>query len=117
MHDDEIDGYRIPARSDVLISAYSMHRHPEYWPDPETFDPGRFVAGPAGKRPSSAYLPFGAGSRTCLGSRFGTMEAMLVLATVAQKYRLERVAGQRAEAEASLTLRPLSGIEMKLVAR
>ncbi len=116
VHDDEIDGYRIPARSDVLLSVYSMHRHPEYWPDPETFDPERFAA-PAGKRPSSAYLPFGAGSRTCLGSRFGAMEAVLVLAAVARKYRLERVAGQRVEAEASLTLRPRKGIEMRLVAR
>lgn len=115
LRDDEIDGYRIPARSDVLLSVYSMHRHPDYWPDPETFDPERFLG--ESQRPSSAYLPFGAGARSCLGSRFGTQEAVLILAAVAQKYRLVRVEGQRAEAEASLTLRPMSGIEMQLASR
>ncbi len=113
--DDEIGGFHIPGRSDVLLCAYTLHRHPELWSDPDTFDPDRFLA--EDRPPPGAFLPFGAGSRSCLGSRFSTLEAVLTLAGLAQRFRLEPRAGATIEAEASLTLRPLGALPLRVVGR
>jgi cytochrome P450 len=110
--DDVIDGYAIPARSDVLVCLYTLQRHPAFWDDPDAFDPSRFEPGRSAARHPGSYIPFGAGPRTCIGGRFGMAEVILVVATVAQRYRLELAPGARVEAQASLTLHP-SGLRMR----
>ncbi len=111
---DRLGGYVIPAKSDVLVCLYTLHRHPDFWDDAEDFNPQRFAPEHDTPRRSSAYLPFGAGPRTCLGSRFGLMEVMLVVAAIAQRYSLKLSAEQRVEADASLTLHPRGGLAMTL---
>lgn len=110
--DDVIDGYAIPARSDVLVCLYTLQRHPAFWDDADAFDPSRFAHGLCAARHNGSYMPFGAGPRTCLGGRFGMFEVILVVATIAQRYGLELAPGACVEARASLTLHP-SGLRMR----
>jgi len=105
---DEIGGFPIPAGSLVLISPYVVHRHPGLWSNPEGFDPQRFASEPA----RGAYLPFGAGPRMCIGSGFASMEAELVLATLARDLAFELPPGEPVELEPSITLRPKNGLAM-----
>ena len=109
---DEVSGYPIPAGSEVLISPYVLHRHPEHWEKPDVFDPERFSAERAVKRYRSVYIPFGAGPRACVGSALATLEAILILAMVAQRCRLELVPGFEAVTEPLLTLRFRHGLPM-----
>jgi cytochrome P450 len=112
---DEIGGYRIPANSEILLLPYITHRHPKYWENAEEFDPEHFLPEKVATRPRFAYLPFGGGPRQCIGNNFALMEAQLIIATVAQKYRL-RLADERViEPEASVTLRPRGSMRMKLL--
>jgi cytochrome P450 len=110
--DDRIGGYRVPAGADVLICPYTLHRHPEYWPSPDRFDPERFEVRRAGERHRYAYIPFGAGPRVCVGSSLGMMEATIVLATLARDVRLSTAPGHRVVAEPMLTLRARGGLPM-----
>lgn len=112
---DEIGGYLIPAKSEILLFPYITHRHPDYWERPEEFYPEHFAPEKVAARPRFAYFPFGGGPRQCIGNNFAQMEAQLIIATVARKYRL-RLADERQkiEPEASVTLRPRGGIRMKL---
>ena len=112
--DDEIGGYRIPAGSNVALSPWVTHRHPAFWPDPETFDPERFAPERAATRPRFAYFPFGGGPRLCIGNTFALTEAQLVLATVASRWRLDLPQGHAAEPEPLVTLRPRGGLPMRV---
>ncbi|HEY0320787.1 MAG TPA: cytochrome P450 [Pyrinomonadaceae bacterium] len=112
--EDEIGGYYVPANTEIFICPYITHRHPEFWDNPEDFDPERFSPEAASARPHYAYFPFGGGPRQCIGNSFAMMEAQVIIATVAQNYRLELVPGYTVEPEASVTLRPRYGIMMKL---
>ncbi len=112
--DDVIGGYRVPAKSLLALSPFLLHRHPDYWENPEGFDPDRFAPGEAEKRPKFSYLPFGAGPRQCIGMGFAMMEAQMLLARITQRFRLELVPGHRVEPEPVVTLRPRSGIRMRL---
>jgi cytochrome P450 len=87
--DDEIGGYTIPAGAMVVICPFVTQRSAEWWPEPEKFDPERFTPERSADRPKFAYCPFGGGPRLCIGNNFALMEAQLVLAMVAQKFRLE----------------------------
>lgn len=109
---DQIGGYQVPAGADVLICPYLLHRHPDYWPDPERFDPERFAPGNTDSRDAYAYIPFGAGPRFCVGNTLGLMEATVVLATVARDLRLRTLPGYEAVAEPMLTLRARGGLPM-----
>jgi cytochrome P450 len=110
--DDVVAGYHVPAGSIVGICSYALHRHPLHWQNPEGFDPERFLPGRTESRHRYAYIPFGGGPRACIGNGMAMMEAQLVLAMIAQEVRLELVAGQSVEAEATVTLRPRSGVMM-----
>jgi cytochrome P450 len=112
--DDELGGYPIPAGSAVDLSPYVTHRHPAFWENPEGFDPDRFTPERAAGRPRFAYFPFGGGPRHCIGSEFAMLEAQLVVAMVAQRYRLELVPGYRAEPDSTIVLRPRPGVVMTL---
>jgi cytochrome P450 len=103
--DFEVGGYQIPAGSTALMSQWVAHRDRRYHGDPQRFDPGRWTAEYEKQLPRFAYFPFGGGPRQCIGAGFAMTEARLVLAAVAQRFRMELVPGQRVEPYASITLR------------
>ena len=113
----EVGGYRMPAGTTALVSQWVMHRDPRYHDDPERFYPERWTAEYEEELPRFAYFPFGGGPRQCIGASFAMTEARLILATVAQRYRMELAGGQRVEPYASVTLRPKKGIRMTLAKR
>jgi cytochrome P450 len=89
-----------------------MHRDARYFPDPERFDPDRWLPEREGGRPKFAYFPFGGGGRKCIGEHFALMEAVEIVATIAQRYRLRPIPGRRVEPEPYVTLRPRKGLPM-----
>ncbi len=105
IQEDEIDGYRIPKGSPVIVCIYALHRNPRLWTDPERFDPSRFTPQQSAARPKYAYLPFGAGQRMCIGYQFAMMEAIFTAATLAQRFAFEEVPGIIYEPQAHVTLR------------
>jgi cytochrome P450 len=103
---DEIGGYHIPANSLVWMSPYVTHRHPDFWENPEAFDPERFTPERSASRPRFAYFPFGGGPHLCIGNAFAMMEAQLLLATIAQRYRPRLLPGHEVKPKVVLTLQP-----------
>lgn len=112
VQDDEIDGVRLPKGSAVFISPYVMHRHPDFWKHPETFDPQRFMH-QASPQPFT-YLPFSAGPRVCIGERFAMMETLLILSEILENYRLIEPANASVTPEPSVLLRPRGGMRLIL---
>ena len=110
--EDEVDGYRVPAGADVLICPYTLHRHPEFWKEPEQFLPERFEPAQREGRPRYAYIPFGAGPRFCVGNSLGLMEATFAIAMIARELRLVKVPGHQVVAEPMLSLRVRGGLPM-----
>ena len=110
----EVAGYRVPRGSIVLLSQWVMHRDLRFFPDPERFDPERWTEEARAARPRFAYFPFGAGPRICIGEQFAWIEGVLVLATLARRWRLRRAPGQRVALQPSITLRPAGGMRMVL---
>ncbi len=108
----EIGPYRLPEGTYFFFSQYIMQRTPEYFPGPLRFDPERFTPEAKAARPKFAYFPFGGGGRQCIGESFAWMEATLLTATIAQKWRLRLVPGQRIEVQPKITLRPKYPIRM-----
>lgn len=104
--------YLLPAGSYVFFSQYMIQRNPEFWPEPLAFRPERFTPEAKAGRPKFVYFPFGAGSRQCIGEGFAWMEGVLVLATLAQKWRLRLVPGQTIGLQPKITLRPKPEIRM-----
>jgi cytochrome P450 len=117
LHDFELGPYRFRARTTVLLSQWMLHRNPEHFPDPLRFDPERHTPEAKIKRPPFAYIPFGAGARKCIGEAFAWMEATLVLATFAQRWRLLLVPGHPVQKQALITLRPRYGMKMSVAQR
>lgn len=114
IQDDEIGCFHIPANSVVLLSPYVTHRHPAFWEEPDVFDPTRFTPGRVAGRPRYAYFPFGGGPRMCMGKSFALMEAQLIIAMVAQTYRMHLVPGHPVEPRPMIALRPRHGILVTL---
>ena len=112
---DVVGGYFIPPDSDMLICPWVIHRHPDYWDDPETFDPRRFAAEETAARLPYTFLPFGAGPRACIGKSLAMMEALIALTMITQHFRLEPVDGGAVIPEPLLTLRFRNGIRMRPV--
>ncbi len=110
-------GVTIPAGSKVYLCQFVTHRHPRYFQNPERFDPERFTETAKKERPQFAYFPFGGGARVCIGEHFAKMEATLVLVSIAQRFRLSLVQGQRIVPEPKMTLRPRNGIRMQVFRR
>jgi cytochrome P450 len=115
--DDEIRGYRIPAGSTVLVSPYVTHRHPDFWDNPEGFDPERFTLAAVKDRHRFAYFPFGGGPRMCIGNNFALMEATLTAAMILQRYEINLIPGHAVKAEVAFTLRPKHGVPVTIQAR
>lgn len=115
--DDVVAGTPVPAGSLVAISPYLVHRHPGFWPDPAGFDPRRFLPGgpaDAATRHRYAFIPFDGGRRACIGSAFAELETVLVLATIARRFRLELTARGMPAPVAQVTLRPGRNLPMRL---
>ena len=110
--EDVLSGYRIPKKTVVGIAPWTLHRDPTHWENPEGFDPDRFLPQRSEGRSKFAYMPFGGGPRVCIGNHFALMEAKIILAMVAARYRLDLVPGHRIEKEASITLRPKHGVHV-----
>jgi len=114
--------YRIPKGHQIWISPYTMHRHPRFYAKPEAFQPERFGIDETGRDlesrlPKFAYMPFGGGARICIGNMFALMEARLLLATIAQRYRLEVQPGSNIKMRVGATLGFEEGASMRVVQR
>jgi cytochrome P450 len=110
---DVIGGYDIPAGSTfVALCPYVTHRHTAFWENPEGFDPERFTPERSKGRHRFAYFPFGGGPRKCIGDYFGLMTMQLVVAMVAQRYRLDLVPGFPVSPQPAISLRPRHGLQM-----
>jgi cytochrome P450 len=112
LSDDELGGFHLPRGWLAFVIPYVLHRLPAFWKDPDAFDPDRFLPDRSSERPKFVYLPFGAGPRQCIGNHFALIEAHLIVATLAQRYRLHLVPGHRVEPWALITLRPRFGMPM-----
>ncbi len=117
LHDIEIDGYRVSKGYTIYIVPYTLHRKAEYFPDPETFDPERFTPEREKHLPRYAYLPFGAGPRTCIGNYFALMEGQLLLATLAQRVSFTLVPGQTIEPDPMHHLTFSPGGKMEVIVK
>ena len=115
--DEVFGGYHVPAGSYLMISQWTLHRHEEFWPDPERFDPDRFNPQRTDSRHSYCYLPFAAGPRTCIGASMAMLEIQLVLANLLQRFRFEVAPGHRIEPSARVTLKPKYGMPMRITRR
>jgi cytochrome P450 len=114
---DEVSGHRIPAGATVLIVPWMLHRKPSLWEHPDRFEPERFSPERTAARPRFTYLPFGAGPRICIGAAFAMEEGILILATIAQRYRLRLKPGHPVEPQGLITIRPRYGLPMILERR
>lgn len=111
LEDFQAGPYLIPAQSILLAGTWVVHRDARWFPDPLAFKPERWDVDDPG-RPKLAYVPFGAGTRVCIGERFAWMEGVLLLATIGQKWRLRLVEGHPVATQARITLRPKYGMRM-----
>ncbi len=108
----DLGGVHIGAKSICILSPYVMQRDPRWFPEPERFDPERWTPEARDSRPKFSYFPFGGGARVCIGERFAWMEGVLILATLAQKWKLRLADGQRVEPLPLITLRTKYGMRM-----
>jgi cytochrome P450 len=114
---DELGGFAIPARADVFISPYLLHRHPLFWDAPEEFRPERFASIDADGRHRFAYIPFAVGPRHCIGENIAMFEMLVHLQTMSRRFRLRPVDDAPVEFEAQINLRPRSNLMMTIEAR
>jgi len=112
IRDDHLVGKPIRRGSIIVIAPYVLHRHRRLWTHPDVFDPSRFLPGERERIDRFAYLPFGAGPRTCIGSAFALQEAILVLATIVKTFRLDVAPGCVVWPLLRVTLRPAHGLRM-----
>ena len=117
INDDTLVGQRIPKGSAIMIAPWLLHRHVKHWENPGRFDPERFSPQQSAARPRFCYLPFGGGRRICIGAAFALTEAIVLLATLAQRYRLRLAPGHPVEPQGLITLRPRHGMKMLLTRR
>jgi cytochrome P450 len=117
LEDYPIDRYVAPSGSIILMSQYVMHHDSRYYPDPFKFDPERWTTEARAARPKFSYFPFGGGPRVCIGEQFAWMEGVLLIATIAQRWKMRLAEGQRVEPKPMITLRPRYGMRMKVERR
>lgn len=113
----EIFGYRIPAGAIIIVSQWTLHRDARFWPEPGRFKPENFSESAKASRPKFAYFPFGSGPRTCIGEAFAWMEGTLLIATLAQKWRMQLVSKAPLQLKPLITLRPARPVLMRLERR
>jgi cytochrome P450 len=114
IEDYSVAGYSVPKGSLVLLSQYVMHRDARFFPDPEVFEPYRWLPEAKEARPQFSYFPFGGGPRRCIGEGFAWMEGILLLATLASRWRMRLDPSHPVELQPVMTLRPRHGLKMTL---
>jgi cytochrome P450 len=117
LQEDSLGGNKIAANTYILWSTYAIHRHPDFWEEPEKFEPERFSVERSAGRPRHVYIPFSHGPRLCIGNTFAMTEAQLIIAAIAQRYRLKLVPDQKIEPQTLMTLRPKYGIQVYIEPR
>ncbi len=110
-----VGGYELPKNTNFMVSPWALHRKASLWPNPLVFDPDRFLPEAEAERHRYAYLPFGAGPRTCIGNHFAYMEAQLALAVLLRRYRFTSHRDDEPFPEA--TLRPRHGVPVRITKR
>jgi cytochrome P450 len=113
----EVAGHPVPAGGIVIMPTWVVQRDARWFDEPEAFRPERWAHDALRRLPRFAYFPFGGGPRQCIGNTFATMEATLILAAIAQRFRLVLMPGQRVTPTPYITLRPEPGIRMRLERR
>lgn len=114
----ELGGSQLPKGAIVAFSRYSLHRHPQFWKEPERFNPERFhPEHEENSRTSGAYVPFGYGPRLCIGLNFAMLELLTIVATVMQRFQVNVADDNRHEMAARLTMTPRYGVRVRVVAR
>jgi cytochrome P450 len=114
---DELGGFAVPARTDVFISPYTLHRHPAFWSDAEEFRPERFAGVDAKERHRFAYIPFSVGPRHCIGENMAMFEMLVHVNRMMRRFRLARLGNEPIELEAQINLRPRSNLMMQVTER
>ncbi|MEO0337697.1 MAG: cytochrome P450 [Bacteroidota bacterium] len=117
LEDDEFEGIAIPKGTMVATFIYGAHHHKDYWKNPDAFQPERFDEAHKANLNNAAYLPFGAGPRLCIGNSFAMMEMQLVLARMIARYDVELLSDEEVKPKALVTLKPWSGLRMRVVRR
>jgi cytochrome P450 len=112
-----LGGYAMPENSLIFLNMANIHHHPAFWDNPHTFNPDRWAADAAKRQHRLAFMPFGAGPRLCIGNNMALMEAHLLIAMIAQKYRLDLLPTTKVETEVAITMRHKGGLPMVLTAR
>lgn len=111
---DEVSGYHVPKGVSAVICTYTLHRHPDFWDDPDEFKPDRFLKSDF---PASAFIPFGLGPRVCIGKQFALMEARIIAGALLSRFRFRRATDNPLEAEPGITLRLKGELRLKLEPR
>jgi cytochrome P450 len=117
LEDYDIAGYVAPRGSIILMSPYVMHHDERYYPDPFKFEPLRWTEEARERRPRFSFFPFGGGPRVCIGEQFAWTEGVLLIATIAQMWKLSLVPGQTIKPRPLITLRPRGAVKMKVERR
>jgi len=112
-----LGGVDVPAKSICILSPYLVQRDPRWFPDAERFDPERWTPEARDSRPKFSYFPFGGGARVCIGERFAWMEGVIVMAAIAQKWKLRLAPNQTVEPLPLITLRVKNGLRMIVESR
>ncbi len=112
VHDFPLGEFVLPAGCYIHVSQYLTHRDARFFPHPDKFDPDRWTTEAVAERPKYSYFPFGAGSRRCIGESFARMEGILLLATIAQRWRFRVVPSHPVELKPFVTLHPRYGLKM-----
>jgi cytochrome P450 len=114
---DELCGFKVTPGQQIMVAPWILHRHRRLWDEPERFDPKRFAKESSEKRPRFAYLPFGGGPRICIGATLAMTESILILATLARRFRVRLKDGEEVTLQTRITLRPKNGMKTILERR
>jgi cytochrome P450 len=117
LEDDTLGGFPIDKGAMIYVSLYATHRLASLWPEPSRFDPERFTEPEIAGRPRFAFIPFAAGHRNCVGATMAMIELKLVMAQIAQRYRLRLAPGARVVPAAGTTMHPKYGMNMLIERR
>jgi len=111
LKDTELDGHALKAGSLAIFSIYNLHHHPEFWDQPEQFDPERFLSA---ENRRFSFLPFGIGERICIGNHFALLESQLLLSMIVSRYDFELLDTEEVAMEMAISLRPKGGIPARI---
>jgi cytochrome P450 len=112
--DTEIDGYSLKQGRLAIFSIYNIHHHPDFWPQPEQFEPERFLSDDSRR---FVFMPFGTGERVCIGNHFALLESQVLLGMILRNFEVQLLNTEEAEVEMAVTIKPKGGMPVRLTAR